>query len=496
MGLVREPLAAAALIARTLLPLSSHIGQDRYPAFMTEPMVLQVQQWLREHEQELLDDYRSLLQIPSIEAEAEPNAPFGRANREALDFVLRRGYEWGMSCKDLEGYCGYAEFGSGESLVAVFGHLDVVPVGPGWKHDPFSATIEDGFVYARGAVDDKGPTIAAYFAARAVKECMPDLGVRMRVVFGCDEESGFECIHRYNQTEEAPKFGFAPDAGWPLIHAEKGIANLGIVLKPAQGSMSLISLDGGDRPNIVIDLCTARVKVEDAARSGIEGRMAEAWDRNVEWTWDGPQLVVTALGKAAHGAWPIGGDSAATRAVRFLMEVAPDADKDFYTELLELTQISGAGLGIDGRDEVSEELTNNLGVVKTEGGIVRMTFNVRYPVTWTGETVRDRCIEKLSKLKGAYTLTDFSDSKPLYFPLDHPLVKTVCDAYVAETGDTKAPGVMGGGTYARAVPNTVAIGTGWIGDGEAHQTNERCAIDSLFKMSRIYGRILVNLAHH
>jgi succinyl-diaminopimelate desuccinylase len=86
------------------------------------------------------------------------------------------------------------------------------------------------------------------------------------------------------------------------------------------------------------------------------------------------------------------------------------------------------------------------------------------------------------------------DSPSLYFPKDHPLVRTIVDVYRAETGDMTEPGTMGGGTYARAVPNTISIGTGWLGDGDPHQTDERVAIDSLKKMSRIYASILYRLA--
>jgi succinyl-diaminopimelate desuccinylase len=53
---------------------------------------------------------------------------------------------------------------------------------------------------------------------------------------------------------------------------------------------------------------------------------------------------------------------------------------------------------------------------------------------------------------------------------------------------------MGGGTYARAIPNTVSIGTGWLGDGKAHETDERLKVEHLFKMSRIYAHIFYKLA--
>jgi succinyl-diaminopimelate desuccinylase len=87
-----------------------------------------------------------------------------------------------------------------------------------------------------------------------------------------------------------------------------------------------------------------------------------------------------------------------------------------------------------------------------------------------------------------------SDSPSLYFPLDHPLVKTIREVVSEETGEDKEPGVMGGGTYARMIPNTVSIGTGWEGDGEAHETDERLKVAHLFKMSRIYAHILYRLA--
>ncbi len=143
---------------------------------------------------------------------------------------------------------------------------------------------------------------------------------------------------------------------------------------------------------------------------------------------------------------------------------------------------------------MSKDLTNNIGVVSTENGRVVINFNVRYPVTWEGEELRDRCLAYFEETECDWRLDQFTDSPSLYFPLDHPLVKTIVDAYKIETGEDKEPGVMGGGTYARAIPNTVSIGTGWDGDGKAHETDERLRIENLYKMSRIYARILFELS--
>src|SRR5579863_4271263 len=122
---------------------------------MSNPIVVSAQAWLREHETELLEDYRAMLRIPSLEAEAQPRAPFGKANREALDLALALSVKYGFKTADIDGYCGYAEFGKGEKMVMSLGHLDVVPTGPGWKYPEFGAEIHDGYVYARGATDDK-----------------------------------------------------------------------------------------------------------------------------------------------------------------------------------------------------------------------------------------------------------------------------------------------------------------------------------------------------
>jgi succinyl-diaminopimelate desuccinylase len=462
---------------------------------MSDPAVAKLHAWLCDHEHELLADTIRMLQIPSLESEAEPGAPFGRENRRALDLALELGKQYGFRTVDGDGYYGYAEFGTGETLIVSLGHLDVVPTGPGWKHEPFGAQIDGGYLYARGSTDDKGPTMASFYAARALLETLPNLPARVRVVFGCNEESGMECVKKYVEREEIPTFGVAPDAGWPLYHAEKGIANLLVEVRPSDHEFRLLELTGGQRPNIVMDGCVARIQVRGEAKAEVEAKLADSWDRNLQASWEnGETLRIEALGKACHGSRPFGGDSAGTRALRFVHALAPVEVAEFYEHLLWSTHPSGVGLGIHGRDEVSEDLTCNLGVATSESGALRLLFNVRYPVTWKGEQLRALCEAKLAELKGSWALAHMDDSPSLYFPLDHPMVRTICDVVRIETGEDKKPGVMGGGTYARMIPNTVSIGTGWEGDGEAHETDERLKVAHLLKMSRIYAHILYRLA--
>lgn len=458
--------------------------------------VRRVQDWLRQHEDDLLRDTIAMLQIPSLESEAEPNAPFGAENRRALDLALKMSETYGFTTSDIEGYCGWAEIGHGKPMVMSLGHLDVVPVGPGWKHEPFGAEIDGDYIYCRGAVDDKGPTMASFYAFRAIKECVPDLDVRLRIVFGCNEESGFKCVERYVKTEEMPTLGVAPDSGWPLYHAEKGICNFVLAIPLSAQPVAdfyVTHLEGGQRPNIVIDSLVAKVRVGASLRSEVEMKCGEYWDRNVSFTWAGDILTIEARGKAAHGAAPFLGDSAATRVFRVLMAFAPLGADNFWESVLMSAQTSGVGLGIHGRDDVSDDLTNNLGIVRTVGDRFELTFNVRRPVTWDADEVPTRLNAFVAEMGLQATVEQFNASDPLYFPIDHPLVKTIVDVYEAETGERKAPGVMGGGTYARAIPNTVSIGTGWDGDGPAHENDEKLKVEHLFKMSRIYAHLFLRL---
>jgi succinyl-diaminopimelate desuccinylase len=177
-----------------------------------------------------------------------------------------------------------------------------------------------------------------------------------------------------------------------------------------------------------------------------------------------------------------------------LLAICPLSHQEFYEKFLEAFHPSGVGLGIHGRDDATADLTCNIGVVSFSDGAVHLLANVRYPATWKGSELLALAETKMAKLGEAWSVAVERDSPSLYFPKDHPMVRTIVDVYREQTGDMKEPQTMGGGTYARAVPNTISIGTGWLGDGEAHQTDERLAVESLFKMSRIYAAILYRLA--
>lgn len=178
-------------------------------------------------QEKMLKELQELIAIPSILSEdAAPDAPFGKEVKRALDWFLDKGRENGYQVKNVDHIAGHLEIGEGEELLGILGHVDVVPTGAGWTKEPFGGIIEDGKLFGRGAIDDKGPTIAAWTALNMVKDSGVTFNKRIRLIIGTDEESGFRCVENYFQKEEMPTIAFAPDADFPIINAEKGIAGL------------------------------------------------------------------------------------------------------------------------------------------------------------------------------------------------------------------------------------------------------------------------------
>lgn len=467
-----------------------------------DPEVKKLYQWVDDHKDEIISALRGVLQIPSLEADPAPNAPFGQPVRDSLDYTLKLCNELGFRTKDVDGYAGHAEFGEGAEMVAALGHLDVVPEGEGWTHPPYSAMLVDDYIYARGSSDDKGPTYAALFGAKALMDSGLKLKRRVRVIFGCNEESGFKCVEHYFEVakEERPVAGFTPDAGFPLIYAEKGIANL-ILEKEVPKSntgLCITGAKGGLRPNMVPESAEAVLVGDSAALLEAVGKLAHYWDKNVTFKVMEEGVWVHAQGKSAHGSRPSLGDNAVSRLARALASLELAENEVWLDWILDSVDTAGSGLGIAHQDEVAGPLTSNLGILETtDTGRIRLTYNIRYPVTWNIEALLERLNPVIAK--EGWTLAEHSDSVPLYVPLDQEPVATLMRVYQEASGDTESqPRTMGGGTYARATPFTVAYGayfpTSTENYGPAHEPDECIHISTLLNATKIYAQALYELA--
>lgn len=178
---------------------------------------------------EIINGILEVVKIPSIKLQKEEDAPFGGDIKNALVKALEISQRLGFYTKNLENYIGYAEYGEGEKYICSIGHLDVVDVGEGWKEPPFSGYLKDGVIYSRGILDNKGPIMSCLYAMYVLKELGFVPKIPIRIIFGCDEESGdFEDLKYYLKNENPPIMGFTPDCKYPVVYSERGRAVLTI----------------------------------------------------------------------------------------------------------------------------------------------------------------------------------------------------------------------------------------------------------------------------
>ena len=178
--------------------------------------------------EEIIHSTCKIINIPSVLDSNSTTTPFGKDTVRALEYILNLGKSFGFRTKNIDNMCGYIEFGQGEKLLGIIGHLDVVPAQDDWTFSPFKATIDNGNIYGRGTIDDKGPIIAALYAMKAVADNYK-LDKRVRLILGLNEENDWKCIERYKKTEEMPDIAFSPDANFPCIYAEKTIESLDLL---------------------------------------------------------------------------------------------------------------------------------------------------------------------------------------------------------------------------------------------------------------------------
>jgi len=319
------------------------------------------------------------LRIPSVGGDPVEGAPYGAGPRRSLDWTLAFAEKMGFRTKNVDNVAGWAEMGEGPEMVAVLGHLDVVPEGDGWSVDPWGGELKDGMLYGRGVIDNKGPVMIALFAAKAVFDSGMKLKRRVRVIFGTNEERGSKCMKRYVEAgEELPVAGFTPDAEYPIINAEKGILTytLSMPFTPS-GGMRVLSLSGGVASNVVMAEVRAEVAIPDPECGRRIADAATAWKGpeggsvKVDWDGSGDRVTVVAKGRPAHGSTPEKGVNALACLSDFMSGLRlRDEQGDFFRAFSRLVgfETDGRSLGIAMGDEVSPDCLRRSGGAQCREG--------------------------------------------------------------------------------------------------------------------------------
>lgn len=451
--------------------------------------------YIDSHSEEMISFLSESLHIPSVEGTPEPGAPFGREVNNALLHMLGGAEKMGFDVTNMEGYAGCVDYGEGDEMLGILCHLDVVPEDTGWKYPPYSATIEDGKIYARGALDDKGPAVSALYAMAAIKEAGIKTRRRIRLILGTNEESGWGCMNYYKAHGEIPHIAFSPDGDYPLVNSEKGIMHANFAKKFSSNIEFFAGSAANKVPHEATIVYSGReltMKEMHDAFSGIpEGTVFEVTPMS-----DG-RMSFRIEGKSAHAAMNDLGVNALVMGLSVLANLpleGEDAKMAKYLHEKLRFDLHGEHLGLDFED-ASGRQTVNPGVIRWDkDGISVFTLDLRCP---TSKKLTD-IFAHLEKVFGEVGLEKSGEQElkdGLFVPRDSELVEKLLKVYNDRMGTDAEPLAIGGGTYARAFDNAVAFGCEKPGAASTvHMANEYITIDDMILNAKLIADAILALA--
>ena len=450
----------------------------------------------------IISEIVEIIKIKTVKFESVGDAPFGENLKYGLEKTLDLAKRLGFRTKNLDNYVGYAEIGEGEEYIAILGHIDVVPEGDTskWSVDPYGGEVVNNCLVARGAIDNKGPIISSLYSLKAILEEYPNFNKRIRVIFGTNEESGDEDIKHYLACEKAPKYAFTPDGRFPVIFSEKGIYTFSFRDKIAWKKTDILEIEAGSRSNVVPETAKVVLKKRVFSRlvNSIE-KISNISKCKFEIKEDKDTVTIITNGKAAHASSPERGINSILGMYLFLNDVLDEEDsfKNFAKFIANYVAETTDGklLGIESKNIETGDLTISAGITKRIDDYITVKFNIRYPIS-TNEEKLDKTLEEKAYENGVIFFKENHNS-PLYFPKNSVLVKTLQDTYREITGRDEEPAALGGGTYAKLMPNTVAFGPNYREfKGNPHSFDECMDLDMLKIGIEIYAKAILRLSEY
>ncbi len=463
-----------------------------------------ISDWAEQHREDLIEDVKKLVRIPSDRQEPQPGKPFGEGPAMALTAALELARGYGFETTEYDGYVGTVDFlPENDHHLDILSHMDCVPVADGWTvTEPFDPVAVNGKLYGRGTADDKGPGVAALYALRCVRELGVPLKHNVRLIWGTDEECGSSDIAHYYGKEPEARYTFSPDADFPLINIEKGGLQGEIFAEfPASNATPrLKTMDAGLKINVVPDKC--HMEIEGMRKAVAEIYCTAAKEKTgVSFTISelGKNMIaIDALGVGAHAAHPQDGNNAITAALELVssMNLAPCKQLETVQSLSKLLphgDYLGAGLGVKMSDGISGELTLSLDILHVTETELSAQFDCRSPICANEENMKQVVMEQCRA--NGLALKDTPMKPPHHVPADTPYIQTLLHSYAKYTGakDPK-PLAIGGGTYCHGLKNGVAFGCTMPGtDNHMHGNDEYAVVDELVTSVKIFADAIIAL---
>ena len=426
----------------------------------------EIRKYLESHKDEMLGLLSELVAIPSVQGEALEGKPFGEEPARALAFMLEKCREYGFAVENVDNYAGSADFGAPEPELAILSHLDVVPAGSGWSSDPFTLTVDGDKLIGRGAIDDKGPAVAALFALRAVRELGIPLKKGVRLIFGTNEENGSADLAYYRSKRELPPMVFTPDGEYPVINAEKGMLRVFFSAPFNNGAI----YDEGGVINAVPQLCSYDIRLEENGDVSLNyGKIK---------------------GVSAHASTPEKGENAITKFLTFNNYGVPMLKK--LAELFPHGEFNGKSCGLGFSDPISGEMTCVLSILYTKEGRLHGGIDIRFPLDRKKAEISDIICGKLRE--AGFDIDSCEGVEPHCTDENSTFVQALLKTYERVTGEKGHCIAIGGGTYVHEIEGGVAFGAEFPGkDYHMHSPDEFITVGELLKNAELMAEAIIEI---
>lgn len=472
----------------------------------------QIQQWLTDNHDALIDDLAQWIAIPSISRadQALPGAPFGKECAEILQWVLNQAEQAGFKTEQHEGYAGSVIYGDHPRDIGLINHLDVVPAGDNWTYPPFTLSRHGDFVIGRGVADNKGPGVMNFYMLKLIRDLGIPLHHNLRIIYGLAEETTMADMEWYAKHGPVPDYSIVTDGIFPVNNAQKGQLVFTLNL-PNAGILA--GIQAGSASNSVPDFATVRITGVNAhavaeKRATLTGITAEYLTLKRE---DTETVILEARGNGGHAAFPDGTLNAALVLLSALvaLELLDENEHQYANTLLQFFASpygETAGLGLE--DEISGKLTLNSGVWHSpQPGVLGIDCDIRYPIAWHGEQIVDILQQQL--VTTDLTLkAGWRNVAPFYLPESHPVISLLQQVWNDTTGNDDRPYAMGGVTHSKKLPNAITFGPGYRktpenipdflpkGHGQPHGADETTHLPSLLEALPKYVIALIRLDNY
>jgi succinyl-diaminopimelate desuccinylase len=442
-----------------------------------------IDRWIDERKDAILAELAELVSFRSISVyKPESEDPFGSECTAVLEKALQLAANHGLSSKNLDNYCGYARLDvtADPKEFGLFAHLDVVPELEGWFGDPYKVEIRDGWAMGRGISDNKGGAVASMFALEYL-QTQTKPRHNWLLFFGLNEESGMRDLAYFLKHHPAPALSLVPDAGFPVCYAEK--SHINIRVKIDLFKTNIVSMHAGTVVNIVPGDAEAVIAVK------------ESYEKDPANIGNLPSTKVTAKGLSAHASMPDQGVNAIAKLAEELL--ASDLLNDAGRKVMELVHTlasdnHGVVAGVNRDDPDLGDTSHSCSLARVEGRDLFLTFDIRFPATTKAQEISDQLNAFYHERGLGIEVLRFDDALPK--DPHAPLISKLTEIVNEVKGTKLEPYTMGGGTYARKLPNAYGFGLDSDsprpdffppGHGSVHQPNEAIHLPEYFQSLKI-----------